>query len=104
MINKITEKDFDNIINHNKSILIDFYADWCGPCRALGPVLEEISNEKHNFNIGKVNVDEEKELASRFKIRSIPTMIVFENGNEVERVVGFIPKEEIILKMKKNSR
>ena len=96
---KITEKEFEKIINDNHTILIDFYADWCGPCRALGPLLDEIANENHNFKIGKVNVDDETNLSSQFKIRSIPTMIIFKDGKEVERMVGFLPKEEIIKKL-----
>ena len=96
---KITEKEFENLINNNQTILVDFYADWCGPCRALAPVLDEIANENHNFKIGKVNVDDEINLSSQFKIRSIPTMIIFKDGKEVERMVGFLPKEEIIKKL-----
>lgn len=96
---KITEKEFENIINNNQTILIDFYADWCGPCRALGPVLDEMSNENPKLIIGKVNVDDEPDLTSQFKIRSIPTMIIFKHGKETERIVGFLPKEEILKRL-----
>ena len=73
MIIKVTEKEFEDVVNTENKILIDFYADWCGPCKALSPVLDEIA-AGHNLKIGKVNVDEERNLASLFKVRSIPTM------------------------------
>lgn len=96
---KITKDNFNNLINEEKLTLVDFYADWCGPCRALGPVIEEIANELTSVNIGKLNVDNEKDIASQYNVRSIPTMILFKGGKEIDRLVGFLPKEEIIKKL-----
>ena len=98
---KVTSKEFNELINKKEITLIDFYADWCGPCRALAPVLEEISNMNNNYSIGKVNVDDERELATKFNVRSIPTLIFFKEGKEIDRVVGYIPKEEILVKLNK---
>lgn len=74
-------------------ILVDFYADWCGPCKSLSPVLESISDK---IKIGKVNVDENSELASKYNVMSIPCLILFENSKEIKRSVGLISKEELI--------
>ena len=93
---KVTNENFNELINSENTTLVDFYADWCGPCRMLGPVIEEIANENKNINVGKINVDSHKELANHFGIRSIPTMIVFKNGKEIKRLVGFLPKDEIL--------
>jgi thioredoxin 1 len=93
---KVTNENFNELINSENTTLVDFYADWCGPCRMLGPVIEEIANENKNINVGKINVDSHKELANQFGIRSIPTMIVFKNGKEIKRLVGFLPKDEIL--------
>ena len=97
---KITNKEFDEIITNDNITLIDFYADWCGPCRALSPIIDEIAVEENDVTIGKVNVDTEKELALRYKVRSIPTMIIFKGGKEISRMVGVLPKEEILTKIK----
>ena len=96
---KVTKENFDELINSENTTLLDFYADWCGPCRMLGPVIEEIAEEKKDINVGKINVDANKELANKFSVRSIPTMIVFKNGKEIKRLVGFLPKEEILSKL-----
>ena len=86
--------NFNNLIN-NEIVLVDFFAEWCGPCRMLGPILEEVASDK-NIKIVKVNVDEEEELARRYGIMSIPTLILFKNGSEIDKKIGFIPKDEII--------
>ena len=96
---KVSNENFNEVINNKYTVLVDFYADWCGPCRMLGPVLEEISNEKNDVVIGKINVDESRELANQFGIRSIPTMIVFKNGSEVDRMIGFFKKEDILARL-----
>ena len=96
---KITNENFNDLINSENTTLIDFYADWCGPCRMLGPVIDEIASEKKDINVGKINVDSEKELANKFGIRSIPTMIVFKNGKEIKRLIGFLQKDEILSKL-----
>ena len=97
---KITKENFNELINEEKLTLVDFYADWCGPCKALGPVIEEIAEEMKGINVGKVNVDNERDLAVQFGVRSIPTMIIFKDGKEVDRLVGFLPKEQILEKIK----
>ena len=97
---KITNKDFENIISNNNITLIDFYADWCGPCKALSPIIDDIAKSETHITVGKVNVEEERELATKFGVRSIPTMVIFKNGKEVNRLVGFLPKEEILAKIK----
>lgn len=93
---KVTNENFNELISSENTTLIDFYADWCGPCRMLGPVIEEIANEKKDLNVAKLNVDTLKDLANQFGVRSIPTMIVFKNGKEIKRLVGFLPKEQIL--------
>lgn len=80
-------------------VLVDFWADWCGPCKMLTPILDEISDEI-KVKICKVNVDEEGELATEFGIRSIPTILVFKNGKEIDRIVGLREKEELVEKIK----
>jgi thioredoxin 1 len=96
---KVTNDNFNEIKDSKYTVLIDFYADWCGPCRMLGPVLDEIANEKSDIAIGKVNVDNDRELANSFGIRSIPTMIIFKNGVEVDRMVGFFNKDNILARL-----
>ena len=97
---KVTNKDFENIISNNDITLIDFYADWCGPCKALSPIIDDIAKSETHITVGKVNVEEERELATKYGVRSIPTMVIFKNGKEVNRLVGFLPKEEILAKIK----
>ena len=93
---KVTNKDFENIISNNDITLIDFYADWCGPCKALAPIIDDIAKNEAHITVGKVNVEEERDLATKYGVRSIPTMIVFKNGKEIKRLVGFLPKEQIL--------
>lgn len=91
----LDEMTFEKEVINNKGIVIvDFWAEWCGPCKVLAPILEEISEER-KVKIYKVNVDENPSLAGQFGIKSIPTMVVFENGIRVDQVVGLRPKEEI---------
>lgn len=95
---KITKDNFDKEVkNSEKKVLLDFYATWCGPCKMLAPVLEEIANETDELVIGKINVDDEPELAREFGISSIPTLVVIENGKEVRRSLGYKPKEDVML-------
>ncbi len=93
---KVTKENFKEVINTEKPVLIDFYADWCGPCKMLSPVVDEIAEENPQFVIGKVNVDEEEELAMEFGVMSIPTLVIFKNGNVAEKLVGVRPKNSII--------
>ena len=83
--------NFEEIKNSQKPVLLDFYADWCGPCRMVGPIIEEIANERDDIVVGKVNVDEEPELARKFGIMSIPTVVFLKDGVEVDRKIGLMP-------------
>ncbi len=87
-----TESDFDSMISENKLVLVDFWATWCGPCKMLAPVIESLAEEfESKAVIAKVDVDQEKGLAQRFGVMSIPTVIIFKDGQEVNREVGFKP-------------
>lgn len=87
--------EYDAVLNNNEKVFVDFYADWCGPCKMLGPVVEEVSHEYGDVKFIKVNVDQLPDVAGRYGIMSIPTMLVFRNGEKVESAVGFMPKEQI---------
>lgn len=94
---KITAANFENeVLRSDKPILLDFYADWCGPCKMLAPVLREIAEENAGaLKVGKVNVDEQMELAMRFQVSGIPMLVVFKDGKAVAKSVGYRPKSEI---------
>ncbi len=91
---QIKVEEFNDKIKEGK-VLIDCYADWCGPCRMLGPILEEVSNEIDTYKFYKLNVDEADDIARQFGIMSIPTMLIFENGELKQKLVGLMNKEEI---------
>ncbi len=94
---KITKDNFiSEVINSDKPVILDFYADWCGPCRMVAPILEEIANERADIKVGKINVDAEPELANRFEVSSIPMLAVMKDGKLANSAVGLRPKDAIL--------
>lgn len=96
----VNEESFAKIKESGKKALIDFYADWCGPCKMLAPILHEISEENPDFIIAKINVDDSTSLAIQYGIQNIPTMLVMENGKIVNKAVGLRSKEQILEMLK----
>ena len=92
----VTKENFEEIKNGAKPVLLDFYADWCGPCRMVAPIIEEIAGERDDIVVGKINVDEQGELAQQFGVMSIPTLVVLKNGEITNQVTGSRPKATIL--------
>lgn len=94
---KITKNNFkEEVMDSEKPVLLDFWASWCGPCRMVSPTIEEIANENEDIKVGKINIDEESELAAKFSIMSIPTLMVLKEGKVAATAVGVRPKKEIL--------
>ena len=91
----VTDESFDQTIKENKTILVDFWAEWCGPCKMVAPVLENISNE-YSLPVGKLNIDENPGKPEEYSVQSIPTMVLFVDGQEVQRIVGAMPKHKLL--------
>ena len=95
-VQKINSANFEEIKNSSKPVLLDFYADWCGPCRMVSPIVDEIAYERDDIIVGKINVDEEPDLAGEFGVFSIPTLVVMKNGEVVNQATGARPKAHIL--------
>ena len=93
---KLNKDNFNEIVNVEKKVLVDFYADWCGPCRMLSPIVDEIASERDDIVVAKVNVDDEPELAQQFGVISIPTLVVLNGGKVVNQASGARPKADVL--------
>lgn len=90
----------EEVLNSEKPVLVDFYADWCGPCKMLAPIVDTVAEENSDVKVCRMNIDENEELAVKYGIMSIPTLVVIKNGEEVRRTVGVVGKEEILEMLK----
>lgn len=95
MLLHFDEQNFENEVAKGKT-LVDFYADWCGPCQMLSPIIEEIANECDDVKVGKLNIDDARDIAIRYGVQSIPTLILFKDGEPVKTLVGYRPKDAIL--------
>ena len=96
MVIKVSSENFENeVLKSEKTVLIDFYADWCGPCQMLSPIVKKVAEENEDIKVVKLNIDEEQDLAIEYGVMSIPTLVVVKNGQEVNRVIGLVSKSEV---------
>ena len=93
---KITKENYDSVIDTDKVVLIDFFAQWCGPCKMMSPIIEKIADEHPEYVVGKVDVDDDPELAQAFGVMSIPTLVVMKNGQLAKQNIGAIPEDQVI--------
>ena len=94
---KITNGNFEEeVLKSDKTVLIDFYADWCAPCKMLSPIIEQVAEENNDIKVVKINVDDLQDIAIKYEVMSIPTLVVIKNGQEVNRSVGFVSKSQIL--------
>lgn len=94
---KVTSENFEEeVLNSNKTVLIDFYAEWCGPCKAYAPIIEKFASENNDIKVVKVNVDEAQDMAMKYQVMSIPTTLIIKNGQEIKRAVGMMSKTDLI--------
>ncbi|MBV7441481.1 thioredoxin [Weeksellaceae bacterium TAE3-ERU29] len=101
---EITDNNIKEVLNTDLPVLVDFWAEWCGPCRMVGPTVDEISKEfEGKAVVGKVNVDNNPDTAAEYGIRNIPTILFFKNGEVVDKVVGVVPKEQLVQKLEANA-
>ena len=96
-INDVTDADFQaEVIEHEKAVLVDFWAPWCGPCRVIAPSLEEIAGEREDLRIVKLNVDENPQVSAQFGVMSIPTLLLFKHGQVAHQIIGALPKSRLV--------
>ena len=96
----VNKNNFESVKNSDKPVLLDFYADWCGPCRMVSPLVDEIAEENPQYLVGKINVDQEQELAQAFGVASIPTLVVMKDGKVINQSAGARPKAQILAMLK----
>lgn len=94
---KVNSQNFEEeVLKSEKPVLVDFYADWCGPCKMLSPIVDEVAQENEDIKVVKVNVDDSQDLAMKYQVMSIPTLVVIKEGNEINRSVGLIDKNQVV--------
>lgn len=102
MLKHVGKETFDQeVLQSNKPILVDFFATWCAPCQMLGPVLEKVASEREDFDIAKTNIDEDQELAIKYGVEVVPTMLIFKEGKVVGKLVGYVDGDKVVSEMLK---